>query len=62
MLFRSYRETVHHITLHNHGGRAVTRISFDGAEQQEMTIRLLDDRQDHVVEVELGAPSVGASN
>ena len=57
-----YRETVHHITVHNHGGRAVTRIVFDGAEQQETTIRLLDDRQDHVVEVELGVPGVGASN
>jgi cellobiose phosphorylase len=50
-----YRETFHHIHIRKVGGSgAVSRVMFDGKEQAEKTIPLLDDRQEHNVEVELG--------
>jgi cellobiose phosphorylase len=49
-----YRETFHHITVRNRGGAAVTRVLFDGVEQPEMSMPLVDDRQEHHAEVELG--------
>jgi cellobiose phosphorylase len=49
-----YRETFYHITLHNNGGGNVTRVVLDGAAQQEMTLTLIDDRNEHNVEVDLG--------
>jgi len=50
-----YRETFHHIHIHKTGGgRAVTRVLFDGVEQTEKTIPLLDDRREHHAEVEVG--------
>jgi cellobiose phosphorylase len=55
-----YRETFHHIHVRNLGpGRTVTRVLFDGVEQADRTIPLRDDRRDHQVEVEVGAPSGG---
>jgi len=49
-----YRETVYHITLQNNGtGRTVTRILLDGNEQPEKHVPLIDDRNEHNVEVEV---------
>jgi cyclic beta-1,2-glucan synthetase len=49
-----YRETFHHILIRNNGGRAVTRVLFDGVERPDGTIPLIDDRQEHEAEVDLG--------
>ena len=49
-----YRETFHHISIRNNGSKTVTRVVFDGAQRPDRTIPLLDDRQEHTVEVELG--------
>ncbi|MBV8780678.1 MAG: hypothetical protein JO353_04710, partial [Phycisphaerae bacterium] len=49
-----YRETFYHITLNNRGGNEVVRVTVDGNEQSEKTVRLVDDRRDHNVEIELG--------
>lgn len=49
-----YRETFHHISIRNNGGNTVTRIVFDGVERPDRTIPLLDDRQEHNVDVEIG--------
>ena len=49
-----YRETFHHITIRNNGAKNVTRVVFDGVEQPEATIPLLDDGQEHHADVELG--------
>jgi cellobiose phosphorylase len=50
-----YRETFYHITIRNHGsGLAVKRVIVDGAEQAEMYLPLVDDRNDHNVEVDVG--------
>ncbi len=49
-----YRETFYHITIHNHAaGAAVGRLVLDGAEVSDGFITLVDDRQDHNVEVDL---------
>jgi cellobiose phosphorylase len=48
-----FRETFHHIHVRN-GGKNVKRVVFDGNEQGDVTIALLDDRQEHHIEVELG--------
>jgi cellobiose phosphorylase len=49
-----YRETFHHIHIRNNGGKTVTRVVFDGAERPDQAIPLIDDRQEHSVEVDLG--------
>jgi cyclic beta-1,2-glucan synthetase len=49
-----YRETFHHISIRNAGGKTVTRVVFDGAECPDKTIPLIDDRQEHNVDVDLG--------
>jgi len=49
-----YRETIHHITIRNRGGKTVTRVVFDGEERPDKTIPLIDDRQEHKVDVEIG--------
>ena len=50
-----YRETFYHITLRNGGpGSAVKRVVLDGREQLEPYLPLVDDRNDHHAEVELG--------
>ncbi len=49
-----YRETVYHITLRNSGaGRVVKQVLVDGNEQPEKCVALIDDRNDHHVEVEV---------
>jgi cellobiose phosphorylase len=49
-----YRETFHHISIHNNGGKIVKRVVFDGVERPERTIPLLDDRLEHNVDVDIG--------
>jgi cyclic beta-1,2-glucan glucanotransferase len=50
-----YRETFHHIHFRKVGSSgAVSRVTFDGAEQADKMIPLVDDRHEHNVEVELG--------
>jgi len=47
-----YRETHYHITVHNRGGGStVERVVVDGIEQAELSVPLIDDRNDHQVEV-----------
>ena len=47
-----YRETLYHITVLQAGaGNGETSVTVDGVEQQDPTIPLTDDRQEHSVEV-----------
>jgi cyclic beta-1,2-glucan synthetase len=49
-----YRETFYHITMYNHADDAtVSRLVFDGAGVYDDFITLVDDRQDHKIEVHL---------
>ncbi|MHB8970235.1 MAG: GH36-type glycosyl hydrolase domain-containing protein [Pirellulaceae bacterium] len=49
-----YRETFYHITIVNNGvGATVCRITLNGAELSDDFITLVDDGQDHEVEVEM---------
>jgi cyclic beta-1,2-glucan synthetase len=50
-----YRETFYHITLRNNGSDlTVKRVVVDGNEQPEHFVPLVDDRNDHYAEVEVG--------
>jgi cyclic beta-1,2-glucan synthetase len=50
-----FRETFYHVTLFNGGnGTIVTQVLVDGNHQPELTVPLVDDRKDHLVEVRLG--------
>ena len=50
-----YRETSYHVTLRNHGrDLTVKRVVVDGNEQPENFVPLVDDRNDHNVEVDVG--------
>jgi cellobiose phosphorylase len=47
-----YRETVYHIAvLVTHNGNGGIRVTVDGIEQHDKAITLVDDRQEHAVEV-----------
>ena len=49
-----YRETVYHIAVQRTlGDNGETRIIIDGVEQHGNTIPLVDDRQEHTVEVRI---------
>ncbi|MCX5772069.1 MAG: cyclic beta 1-2 glucan synthetase [Candidatus Hydrogenedentes bacterium] len=49
-----YRETFYHITVHNAGGgKSVNRVVTDGLEQPDKAIHLLDDHNQHDVDVEV---------
>jgi cyclic beta-1,2-glucan synthetase len=49
-----YRETFYHITIRNHAaGTTVVRLVLDGAELSDDFVTLIDDRQDHEIEVEM---------
>ncbi len=49
-----YRDTQYHIAIKNSGtGTTVTRVVTDGREQTDRLVRLVDDRQDHHVEVDV---------
>jgi len=49
-----FRETLYHITVRNAvGGTLVKQLKVDGQNQQDAILQLKDDRQDHIVEVEV---------
>jgi cyclic beta-1,2-glucan synthetase len=52
-----YRETVYHIAvLQTHVGNGEASVTVDGVEQPDKAIPLVDDRQEHSVEVRIPAP------
>ncbi|BCB27221.1 cyclic beta 1-2 glucan synthetase [Sulfurimicrobium lacus] len=53
-----YRETVYHITVKRIGEQSehAVRVTVDGVERPDEVIPLIDDRQDHAVEVKIMAP------
>ena len=51
-----YRETVYHIAvLRRQVGDGATDVTVDGVPQQDKTIHLVDDHQEHAVEVRIPA-------
>ncbi len=49
-----YRQTVYHIQVRNGGGgTTVARLTTDGVEQLDKLVTLIDDRNDHTIDVEL---------
>ncbi len=49
-----YRETFYHITVRNAGrGKSVNRVVLNGAEQPDKTLHLVDDRNEHDIEVDV---------
>jgi cellobiose phosphorylase len=51
-----YRETVYHISvLQTRGGNGETSVTVDGVERSDRAIPLVDDRQEHSVEVRIPA-------
>ena len=57
-----YRETVCHITVLQPGDGSVASVTVDGIEQPDNAIRLIDDRQEHSVEVRIPALDKAAEN
>jgi len=52
-----YRETVYHISVLQTGaGNGEGSITVDGVERPDREIPLVDDRQEHSVEVRIAAP------
>ena len=52
-----YRETIYHITvLQTRTGKGATRVMVDGVELEDRFIPLVDDRQEHSVEVRIPVP------
>ncbi len=49
-----YRDTFYHINFTNNGGREVTRVVLDHIDQPDKVIHLVDDRQEHAANVEIG--------
>jgi cyclic beta-1,2-glucan synthetase len=50
-----YRETFYHITLNNRAsGLTVTRVLVDGNENSDKFVPLIDNRNEHIVEVDVG--------
>jgi cellobiose phosphorylase len=49
-----YRETTYAITVRRASAGDGVRVVVDGIEQDEGSIRLVDDRQPHTAEVEIG--------
>jgi cyclic beta-1,2-glucan synthetase len=48
-----HRETVYHITVLQAGDNSAARVTVDGVEQPDNAIPLVDDRQEHSVEVRM---------
>jgi cellobiose phosphorylase len=48
-----YRETVYHITVLQPRDGGVAGVTVDGVEQHDKAIPLLDDHQEHSVEVRI---------
>jgi cellobiose phosphorylase len=56
-----YRETVYHIAIVQvPAGHGQTSIAVDGVTRQGNFIQLVDDRQEHSVELRLNTPDAGA--
>ncbi len=54
-----YRETVYHIAvLQTRGGNGETSVTVDGVERPDQAIPLVDDRQEHSVEVRIPAAGI----
>jgi cellobiose phosphorylase len=54
-----YRETLYHINvLQVSAGNGETSVIVDGVEQQDKTISLVDDHQEHLVEVHIAVAEV----
>ena len=50
-----YRETMYHITIRNGGGgMVIQRLIADGVDQPDFTIPLVDDRNDHHADIDVG--------
>ncbi len=49
-----YRDTFYHVTVQNNGGHEVTRVTVDGVDQIGKAIKLIDDRQEHFADIEIG--------
>ena len=55
-----YRETVYHINVLQMGdGQGDMRVTVDGIRRRDKTIALIDDRQEHAVEVRIPGPQTG---
>ena len=51
-----YRETVYHITvLQTPAAAGKTGVTVDGVEQQDGAVPLVDDQQEHIIEVRVAA-------
>ncbi len=50
-----YRETIYHITVLQQRDNSGASVTVDGVEQSGKTISLVDDRQEHAVEVRIAA-------
>ena len=50
-----YRETIYHITVRQTRDSSGASVTVDGALQSDKTIPLIDDRQEHAVEVSIAA-------
>jgi cellobiose phosphorylase len=58
-----YRETVYHIAVaHTQDGNGETSVTVDGVEQHDKAIPLVDDRQEHSVEVRISAAASEQAN
>jgi cellobiose phosphorylase len=54
-----YRETVYHIAvLRSQVGDGATGVTVDGAPQRDKTIPLVDDHQEHAVELRISADGI----
>ena len=49
-----YRDTFYHINFTNNGGREVIRVVLNHIDQPDKVIHLVDDRQEHAANVEIG--------
>jgi cellobiose phosphorylase len=57
-----YRETVYHIAVEGTEAAAgETRVTVDGFEQHDQIVRLVDDHQEHAVEVSIGTAQTETS-
>ena len=54
-----YRETTYAIAVRQASAGNGVRVVVDGVEQREASIRLVDDRQPHTAEVEIGRAGDG---
>jgi cellobiose phosphorylase len=53
-----YRDTVYHITVLQPSDGSVASVTVDGVEQSDTAISLVDDHQEHAVEVRIPADGI----